>query len=160
MKALLKKAEMMQGKPHWSDPLMYPVAVRDSTEMRTEAVYGNILPAAAELGGFVLGTALGYNAPGTAGMSFRSRAGIGIGGGAIGTVAASKLSAPIFDYLRRKKIQEHRRNLGDPIVDQRDMHMYLNGRSPMFIGSGDVSGAAKRFAANGGKISNTRSVEI
>lgn len=158
MKALLKKAEIVQG--HWSDPLMYPVAVRDAEEMRTESVYGNILPAMAELGGFALGAAVGYNAPSAKALDSRARAGIGLGGAALGTVVASKVTSPIFDYLRRKKIQQYRRNTGQPIADQRDLNMYIQGKSPVFIGKGDVSRPAKNLYDNDGKVSVTRAIRI
>lgn len=133
---------------------MYPVAVRDREEMRIESVYGNILPSAAEAAGFVLGTVAAYNTPSVKALGSRyARMGTSLGGGAIGTVTASKLGGPIFDYLRRKKIQDLRRSKGQPITDERDMSMYLQGKSPLFIGKGDVTRSANTLVENNGKVS-------
>ena len=139
---------------------MYPVAVRDREEMRVESVYGNILPSLTEMAGFAVGGMAAYNVPSARVLPGKQRLGVALGGAALGTVVSSKLGGPIFDYLRRKKIQEMRRSKGQPITDDRDMNMYIQGKSPLFIGKGDVSRAAMNLEANGGKVSVERQATL
>ncbi len=139
---------------------MYPVAVRDREEMRVESVYGNILPSLTEMAGFAAGGIAAYNVPSARALDSKARIGVALGGAALGTVVSSKLGGPIFDYLRRKKIQEMRRAKGQPITDDRDMNMYLQGKSPLFIGKGDVTRSATNLASNGGKVSVERQATL
>lgn len=139
MKALIKKAEMIGG--HWSDPLLYPVSVRDREEMRVESVYGNILPAATEFAGGVIGTAIGAAKfkPWSNGETRAETAALmsGVAGaGIIGAKVMGTASSPIFDYIRRKKIQDIRRRKGEPIIDENDINMYRAGKAPVAIQRG------------------------
>lgn len=139
MKALIKKAEMINS--HWSDPLLYPVAVRDRDEMRVESVYGNILPAASEFAGGLIGLGIGAAAfkpwkPGTSRTETATLMSGTAGAGIIGAKVLGTAASPIFDYIRRKKIQDIRRKKGQPILDDNDIGMYRAGKSPVPISRG------------------------
>jgi hypothetical protein len=158
MKALLKKAKMIQDKGHWSDPMMYPAAVRDSQEMRLEAVYGNILPTMSEVGGLALGALGGYYA--AKGLDQKTMIGTMFGGAAMGGLAAAKIGGPAFDYLKRSKIQNHRRLQGTPIVDRRDVDMYLVGKVKLPLSKGSVSNSAQRLKDNNWVATNTTTIPL